>query len=308
MVDRIRYTSILGNGLIVEINLAVSINGYVLKQRISLDCVVDVGLGILVQVDNLSVASTFEVEYAVVIPTVLVITDQQTLRIGRQSGLTGSGQTEEDSGVLTVHIGVCGAVHGSDTLQRQEVVHHGEHTLLHFSAVPCIHNNLLTAGNIESYTSLGIQPQLLVILNLSLGCVVNYEIRLEVLQLFLGGFDKHVGYEMSLPSYLNDKTDSHAGVLVSAAECIYNEQSLVGQLLLSDILYSSPCFLRHTMVVVLVLIGSPPYSVLGVLIFNDELIFGRTSCIYTGHNVYRTEFGLLTFLVAFQFRLHLFFE
>ena len=81
MVDRIRYTSILGNGLIVEINLAVSINGYVLKQRISLDCVVDVGLGILVQVDNLSVASTFEVEYAIVIPTMLIITDKESLRI-----------------------------------------------------------------------------------------------------------------------------------------------------------------------------------------------------------------------------------
>ena len=181
MVDRIRYTSILGNALIVEINLAVSINGYVLKQSISLDCVVDVGLGILVQVDNLSVASTFEVEYAVVIPAVLVITDQQTLRIGRQGCLTGSGQTEEDCGVLTVHIGVCGAVHGSNALQRQVVVHHGEHTLLHLSAVPCVNNNLLTAGDIKCYTSLGVQTQLLVILNLSLGCVVNYEIGLEVL-------------------------------------------------------------------------------------------------------------------------------
>ena len=107
MVDRIRYTSILGNALIVEINLAVSINSYVLKQSISLDCIVDIGLGILIQVDNLSVAATFEVEYAVVIPAMLVITDQQTLRIGRQGGLTGSGQTEEDSGILTVHIGVC---------------------------------------------------------------------------------------------------------------------------------------------------------------------------------------------------------
>ena len=45
MVDRIRYTSILGNALIVEINLAVSINGYVLKQSISLDCVVDAFCG-----------------------------------------------------------------------------------------------------------------------------------------------------------------------------------------------------------------------------------------------------------------------
>ena len=97
MVDRIRYTSILGNGLIVEINLAVSINGYVLKQRISLDCVVDVGLGILVQVDNLSVASTFEVEYAVVIPAVLVITDQETFRVCGKSCFTCSGKSEEDS-------------------------------------------------------------------------------------------------------------------------------------------------------------------------------------------------------------------
>ena len=40
----------------------------------------------------------------VVIPAMLVITDQKTLRIGRQSGLSGTGQAEEDSGVLAVHI------------------------------------------------------------------------------------------------------------------------------------------------------------------------------------------------------------
>ena len=45
-----------------------------------------------VKVDNFSVASAFEVEYAVVIPAMLVITDQKTLRIGRQSGLSGTGQ------------------------------------------------------------------------------------------------------------------------------------------------------------------------------------------------------------------------
>ena len=138
-----------------------------------------------------------------------------------------SGQTEEDCSVLTVHIGVCGAVHGSNALQRQVVVHHGEHTLLHLSAVPCVNNNLLAAGDIKCYTSLGVQTQLLVVLNLSLGCVVNYEIGLEVLQLFLGGFDEHVGYEMSLPSYLNDETDSHTGIFVCTAECINYEKSLV---------------------------------------------------------------------------------
>ena len=82
MVDRIRYTGILGYALVCEINLAFCIQGNVLKQCVSLDSVVDVRLGIFVQVDNLCVAAALEVEYAVVVPAVLVVANQQTLRIG----------------------------------------------------------------------------------------------------------------------------------------------------------------------------------------------------------------------------------
>src|SRR5699024_8648210 len=95
------------------------------------------------------IASSLEVEYAVVIPAVLVITDEQSLRVCGKSCLTCSGKAEEDSCILAVHVCVCRAVHGSDTLQRQIVVHHREHTFLHLSAVPCINNNLLAACNIE---------------------------------------------------------------------------------------------------------------------------------------------------------------
>ena len=102
MVDRVRYTGILGYALVCEINLAFCVKGYVLKQCVSLDCVVDIRLGILVEVDNLCVAAALEVEYAVVVPAMLVITDEETLRVGRKSGLSGTGQTEEDSGILTV--------------------------------------------------------------------------------------------------------------------------------------------------------------------------------------------------------------
>jgi len=101
MVNRVRYTGILGYALICEVDLAVCIQGNVLKQSVSLDCIVDIRLGILVQVDNLCVAAALEVEYTVVVPAVLVIADEETLRVGRKGGLTGSGQTEEDSGVLT---------------------------------------------------------------------------------------------------------------------------------------------------------------------------------------------------------------
>ena len=55
VVDRIRYTGILCNALVSEINLAFCIQSYVLQQSVSLDCIVDIWLRILIQVDNLSV-------------------------------------------------------------------------------------------------------------------------------------------------------------------------------------------------------------------------------------------------------------
>ncbi len=102
VVDRVRYTSVLCYALVSEVNLAFCIKCNVLKKSVSLDCIVDIRLRLFVKVDNLSVASTFEVEYAVVIPAVLVITDQETLRICGKCCLTCSGKTEEDCCVLSV--------------------------------------------------------------------------------------------------------------------------------------------------------------------------------------------------------------
>ena len=81
MVDRIRNTSILGYALIIEIDLTCCVNGNVLKKCVSLDCAVDVRLMLFIKADNLSIATTFKVEYAVVIPAVLVVTDKETLGI-----------------------------------------------------------------------------------------------------------------------------------------------------------------------------------------------------------------------------------
>ena len=143
MIDRVRYTSVLGNALVSEINLAVLINSHVLKESVTSDGTVDIRFRLFVEVDDLSVATAFEVEDTVVVPAVLVVTDEETLRIGRKGGLASSRKTEEDSGVLTVLIGVCRAVHRSDTLKWEEVVHHREHTFLHLSTIPCIEDNLL---------------------------------------------------------------------------------------------------------------------------------------------------------------------
>ena len=77
MVDRIRNTSVFSCALISEINLTVSINSNVFKQSVTFDSSVDIGFAFFIQVDNLSVATTFVVKYTFVIPSVFVVTDQQ---------------------------------------------------------------------------------------------------------------------------------------------------------------------------------------------------------------------------------------
>ena len=199
-------------------------------------------------------------------------------------------------------------MHGSDALQRQIVVHHGEHTLLHLAAVPGIDDYLLTAGDVEDNRCLGVQSQFFVVGNFCLGSVVNNEIRLEVFQLLSGGLNEHVGYEVCLPCHFHDETDGHAGVFVGAAESVHHIQFLVGKLFLSDFLDHIPGFLAGRMVVVFVFIRSPPYSVLGILIHNDEFVFGRTSGVFAGHNVHCAQFADLTFLITFQLRFGLLLE
>ena len=104
MIDRIGNTGILRDTLVGEINLTICIDRDILEECVAADCIVDVRLGFLVEVDDLGIASALKVEDAGIIPAVLVIADQKTLRIGRERGLTGARETKEHSRVLAVHI------------------------------------------------------------------------------------------------------------------------------------------------------------------------------------------------------------
>ena len=300
MIDRIGNTGVLGNTLVRKINLSVFIYGYVLQKGVSPDRVVDIRLGILVQVDNLCVASALVVKHAVVIPAVLVVSDQKTLRIGRKGCLSGTGQPEEHSGVLSVQVCVGRAVHGCNTLQRHKVVHHGEHTFFHFSAVPGVDDYLLFRRHIEHDCRLGIQSQFFIIGYLCLGRVVNNEIRLKVLLLLCGRLDEHVADKMCLPCNFHNKPDSHSGILIGTAESIHDIEFFVGELFLCDLLDCLPGLLGSRMIVILILVRCPPNGVPGILIHNDKFIFGRASGVNTGHNIYSAKLCNLTFLITGQ--------
>ena len=142
------------------------------------------------------------------------------------------------------------------------------------------------------------ETQFLVVFYFSLGSVVNNEVRLEVSQLFFRRLDEHIRYEMCLPSNFYDEADSHAGVFVGTAESIYNVEFLVGQFLFSDFFQSVPGFRRSSVVIVVIILGIPPNSVMGSLIVNDEFIFRRTAGENTSLYVNSAQFGNLTLFVA----------
>ena len=238
----------------------------------------------------------------------LVITDQETFRVCGKSCFTCSGKSEEDSGVFTVKVCVGGAVHSCDTFQWQEVVHHREHTFLHFSTVPCVNDNLFFGCNVEHYSCLRVQTKFFVVFNFCFGSIVYNEIWLKCFKLFSCWLDEHVCNKMCLPSNFNDETDSHTSISVSTAECVNYEKFLIGKFFFCNFFTSVPSFLCCRMVVVLVFIRSPPNCIFGVLIHNDEFIFRRTSCIDTCHNVNSAKFCFLSYFEAFKTCFSLFLE
>lgn len=95
----------------------------------------DIGLLLGRQTNALGVATTLDVKDTAVRPAVLVITNQSTVGVGRQGGLSGTGQAEEQSDVAALAL-VGGRVQGQDVvLDRHFVEKNGENTLLHLTSV-----------------------------------------------------------------------------------------------------------------------------------------------------------------------------
>lgn len=95
MVDRVGDAGVLGLRTVIKIDGAVSPYHDVFQQRIAADRVIDIRLVGFRQLNGLRVAAAFEVKYAVIIPSVLVIANQAAFRVGGEGGFTGAGEAEE---------------------------------------------------------------------------------------------------------------------------------------------------------------------------------------------------------------------
>ena len=155
-VERIGRAGVLGLGAVVVIGDArVRIEHHVLQHGAeAVGGVPDLRLGFPRELDGLGVAAALEIEDAVRAPAVLVVADQRAVRVGRQRGLAGAGQAEEQRAVA-VRPDIGRAVHRHDVLRRQIEVERGEHRLLHLAGVRRAADQHDLAGEIDRHHGVG---------------------------------------------------------------------------------------------------------------------------------------------------------
>mmetsp|Transcript_92923 Transcript_92923/g.265268 ORF Transcript_92923/g.265268 Transcript_92923/m.265268 type:complete len:489 (-) Transcript_92923:32-1498(-) len=207
VVDRVRDAAVLGLLDVEIVRGAVGVEVDVLEHGVALDGAVDVGLGLLRQVDGLGVATTLKVEGTIVIPAVLVVTDQVAVRVGREGGLASAREAEEEGGVAVL-ANVGRAVHGHDPLKREPVVHQREDSLLVLAAVPGAEDDRNLLLDVDGHRHLRVEPVLLPLLIHLRAGVDDREVRVEVGDIRSGlGADEHVGDEVLLPCQLVHEAD-----------------------------------------------------------------------------------------------------
>jgi hypothetical protein len=131
VLDGVCATSVLGEGgVIVVDDSGGGIENDVLEDGAELDGVENIGLLLGGEADALGVAAALNIEDALVAPAVLVVTDQGTLGVGRESSLAGAGEAEEDGDISVLAL-VGGGVEGKNVvLDGHLVVENSENTLL----------------------------------------------------------------------------------------------------------------------------------------------------------------------------------
>jgi len=85
MMDRIRYTSILCLRRVKIVGQKLlSLQSHILQHGILVNRTVNIRLRLLGEVDGFGVAAALKIEDAVLVPAVLVIANECTVRIGRK--------------------------------------------------------------------------------------------------------------------------------------------------------------------------------------------------------------------------------
>lgn len=160
--------------------------------------------------------SALNVEHAAIAPAVLVVSDQSTLGISRESGLSSTGQTEEQGNVAIGTL-VGGGVEGKDVVLDGHLVEENcEDTLLHLTGILGAKNDHLLFGEVDSDGS-GRGHTLSPSVGRERSGIVNDIVGMEMLELLPVGSDKHVAHEQSMVGTCADNTDVDAVAFIPAS-------------------------------------------------------------------------------------------
>ena len=239
MRQRIGDAGVFGFAAVGIIHAAVSAHHHVFQQRIAADGAINLRLRLRIEIDGLSVAAAFEVKHAVIVPTVLIIADQLTMRIGRQGGFPGPGEAEEQRHVPCFAT-VGRAVHRRDAFLRQQVVHDREQPFLHFAAVPGTADELNTLAEIKGDKVLGVHPLRLPVGIGAARAVEHHEVWRKAGQLVGAWHDEHVFDKVGLPRHLGDEAYAKTGVRAGAAPGVDDVQFFAAQLARDQAFQAAP--------------------------------------------------------------------
>ena len=211
---------------VVEVGHAqLGIEHHVLHHRAeALGRRVDFRLRLARQLDRLGVAAALEIEHAALAPAVLVVADEDAVRIGRERRLAGAGEAEEDRRVAVL-AGIGRAMHRHDVLRRQDVVEVGEDRLLHLAGVARAADQNDLAGEVAGDDGLGARPVALRI-GLEGRQVDDGQIGDEGRDVLRRRTDQQVADEQRVPGVFGEDARLDAEGRVGAAVEILGEQRL----------------------------------------------------------------------------------
>jgi len=228
VLNGVGTAGVLSQGGVVVVDItADGVEDDVLQDGTELDGVENIGLLLSRETNALGVAATLDVEDTLIAPAVLVITDQLTLGIGRQGGLAGTGQTEEDGNIALLTLVGRGVEGQNVVLDRHLVEEDGEDTLLHLTGVLGTQDDHLLLGEVDGNGG-GRGHTLSETVGGERASIVDDIVGVEVLQLLATGADKHVAHEESMVGTGADNTNADAVALVPTGETIDDIDAVAG--------------------------------------------------------------------------------
>ncbi len=214
VLNRIRAPCVLSNANVIIIRSAGDrVVHYVFEDTAKADGVIDIRFLLGGEVDAFSITTSFDVKDASIGPDMLVVSDEKTVRVSRQSGLASSRKTEEESDVAFVLSNIGGGMKGKlaeldglEVMLETRVIrnrhyylpyaavayHDGEDALLHLAGVFSTEDDHLHALEVD-LNRCGRAHSLGETIGRELTSVVDDELGLaKVSELFFGRTDEHV--------------------------------------------------------------------------------------------------------------------